>query len=456
MRGWGIVAIAVAAALAVAGLAAERIGPATPAAATAGTAASSIWICPHGGGRGWSATLALANPGPAAVRARITGLSAGPPDGSQTVTVEAGTEVLVPIEAVAEESATSVEVFGGWIAAGWMLVAGEPDVGMSAEACAPAAGSTWYTTEPSSESGERAMLVVANPFAAAAVFDVVLFSPDNPPLRDPDLSDLVLKGGRSMALPISRKIVGEAAVGAVVQAKVGRLAVGTLSVTQGGGVRGALGTTTPAATWYLPTAGGAGQSTLVTFVPDERGLRFGARLLSEREPQAAGDLVDAQQHGASTQVSPVITEGPSSIVVAAFGEGSIVAAQRAAGQSVDDAATGGTTAPWPTWVIVPTVVSETSVPAIVVANPGSAPVTVTLRLLPPEGEGAGAEVSFEIDPSMVAGAPSGFLEGSPQAAVLVEASGPVVAAGASTSGGRSGLTLFAISTGAVVPEDALG
>jgi hypothetical protein len=453
MKGWGIVSVVVAALLALGGVAADRLGPATPAPGSSGTTVSSVWVCPHGGGPEWEGIVALANPGVEPVRARITGLSASPADVSETVTVPPGGEVLQPVDTSATESATMVEAFGGWIAVGWLVRAADPDTGLSAEPCTSEVGATWYTTETSTEDGERAYLVVANPFAATAVFDVALFSPDNPPLRDPEWSDLVLKAGRSMALPISRKVVGGEAVGAVLRAKVGRVAVGTLGVTEGGGVRGVLGTMAPAPEWHLPTGAGAGQSSLITFVPEDRGLRFGARLLSDNGPQAAGDLVEAQQQGASTQVSPVITQGPASIVTTSLGEGTFVAAQRATGQSADDAATGGTTSPWSTWVVLPTVVDEPSFPGLVVANPGSEAVTVTLRLLPADGDGAVDEVSFELEPSTTAGAPRGFLEGSPQAAVLVSADGPVVTAGASSSAGVRGLSLYAISLGVAVPQE---
>lgn len=452
MKGWGLVAVVVAGGLALGGMAADRVGPATPSDGPVPSAVSSVWVCPHGGGEGWEGWIALANPGDAPVRARLSGLTSSPRNGSRSVTVPPGSEVLQPVEAGLPESATVVEVFGGWLAVGWLVRADDPDTGISAEPCSDAVGATWYTTESTSEDGERATLVVANPFAAPAVFDVVLFSPDNPPLRDPDWSDLVLRGGRSMALEISRKVVGEEAVAAVVQAKVGRIAVGTLGVTTDGGVRGVLGTMTPASTWYLPAGGGSGQSSLVTFVPEDQGVRFGARLLGEEGPQAAGDLVEAQQQGASTRVSPVVVQGPASIVAAASADRTFVTAQRAAGQSADDAATGGTAVAWPAWVVLPTVAVEPSFPGLVVSNPGAEIVTVTLRLLPPEGEGSPEEITFQVEPSSSGGAPEGFLERSPQAAVLVTADAPVIAAGASTSSGVRGLSWYAISLGVPVPS----
>jgi hypothetical protein len=193
---------------------------------------------------------------------------------------------------------------------------------------------------------------------------------------------------------------------------------------------------------------------LVTFVPGERSVRFGGTLLSQREPQAAGDLVEAQQPGSSAQVAPVITRGPSAIVLKTLGEEPLVAAQRAEGQSADDAATGGVVTPATTWVVLPTVADEPSFPGLVVVNPGAEPVTVTLRLLTQNGAPT-EEISFELDASATAGAPLSFLLHEPRAAVLVSATGPVVAAGASTSAGVRGLSLYAIAVGAPVPDGTL-
>ena len=454
MRGWGVLALVTAALVVGGGIAADRIGPAEPAPASAGEAPSWTWSCPHGGGPGWEGVVTLANPGGQPARARIAALSSSGSREVDVVTVPAGGEVLQPVPATRRESATFVEAFGSWLAVGWMVRAEDPDNGLSAEPCTPEAGTAWYTTETSTEDGEDAFLVIANPFAADAVFDVVLFSPDNPPLRDPDLTDLVLKGGRSMALTMSEKVVGEEAVGAFLQAKVGRVAVGTLGVTEGGGVRGVLGTMAPSTVWHLPTGAGAGQSTLVTLVPGDQGVRFGGTLLSEGEPQAAGDLVEAQQQGTSTQVAPVITRGPSSIVLKTLGDEPLVTAQRAEGQSADDAATGGIVTPATTWVVLPTVFDEPSFPGLVIANPGTESVTVTLRLLAPDGTAA-KEASFDLEPSATAGAPRSFFGDAPQAAVLVSGTGPLVAAGASTSSGVHGLSLYAIALAVAVPEGVL-
>jgi hypothetical protein len=452
MKAWGVLSVTVAALVVAGGVAAERIGSRAPADAPPGEAPSWIWTCPHGGGHRWKATVALANPGAQAVRARVTTLSADAAGDGRMVTVPAGEELLLSVPANVRERATFVEAFGGWLAVGWLVDAADPDRGVSAEPCTPEATDLWFTPGSSTDEGEELFLVIANPFAADAVFDVTLFSPDRPPLRDPDWTDLVLEGRRSVALPVSKKILGEAAVSAMVETKVGRVAVSTLGVTREGGVRGVLGATAPGTTSSLPAGGGTGQSTLVTFVPGESSLRYGVTRVSEDGPEAVGNLVDAQQAGASTATAPVVTTGPTTIVVATRGDGSLVGGQRATGPSADDAATGGLPPAAVAWVVLPTVWEEPSFPGLVVTNPGSEAVTVTLRLLPPGG-GASRSVSFDVGPSASASASKAFLGASPQAAVLVTATGPVLAAGASTSSGIRGLSRYAVAGGVPVPDD---
>jgi hypothetical protein len=92
--GRAVLAIVVGFAVIVGATAAERIGPAEPAAAVRGTAVSSVWLCPHGGGEGWDAAIALADPGPNPVDVRLTELGADAAGQPVTITVPAGHEVM--------------------------------------------------------------------------------------------------------------------------------------------------------------------------------------------------------------------------------------------------------------------------------------------------------------------------------------------------------------------------
>jgi hypothetical protein len=107
------------------------------------------------------------------------------------------------------------------------------------------------------------------------------------------------------------------------------------------------------------------------------------------------------------------------------------------------------------WLVPPTVRGTTAKPGLVLVNPGTEPVDVTLLLLPEGSTDPGQPVTLSIPGQRAVGAPAGFLVRDPLAAVLVRATGPIVALGASTSGGKDALTLYGLAAGVPVPAVAL-
>jgi hypothetical protein len=180
------------------------------------------------------------------------------------------------------------------------------------------------------------------------------------------------------------------------------------------------------------------------------------QLLSAVSPQGAGTAANTQQPGASTAVYPIISVGPSSVNVTSVGGVPFVAVLRARGQQHDDGATGGAAAPATAWVVTPTVDGGSAQPELVLVDPGPTAVRVTLQLLTPGSGPTGPPVTITVPAGRVAGAPKGFLEQADRAAVLVTADGPIVALGASTSGGAKGLDSYGLAFGVPVPMDALG
>jgi hypothetical protein len=457
-RSAGPIALLLAAVVVAGAASADRLGPAAADPAVPGRAASWVWVCPHGGGKGWSGTLALANPGSYPARARITALGEQAAARPISVRVAPGQELLRRIPAGSASDATYVEVFGGWLSAGWSVRAGDPAVGTGVEPCASSAGETWYAVDNVTERGEIAYLVIANPFAADAVFSVALFKPQGAPVRFSDLSELTLPAGRSMVLRLDRQVPGQASLAAQIDVRRGRVAAASLGITEGGGVRAALGNTATSTTWYLPTALGVGQSSVDVFVPDPTGAQIDGSILSAAKTRRTAPAIDARQNGQTDVGYPLTTQGPSMVVVRSSGGQPIVAALRSIGQSDDDAASGGAPTPALSWVVPPTVAlssirGQPSLPGLVVANPGNADVNVTLRVLPPE-DSSGRTISIVVPANSAVAAPKHFLASSPQASVLVTADGNVVALGASTSGGVEGLSLYGLAMGVPVPANA--
>jgi hypothetical protein len=452
-RGQGFVALALSALAGVGTIAAGRLGPVVPDMAPSPAVRSSEWLCAHGGGEGWTGTIAIANPGGDPLEARITSLDAEGAASPSVVEVPAGGQVLSSVAAGAPESATYVEVFGGWAAVGWLVRAGDPPDGLGAEPCAPGGARSWLTTGSGTERGESALLVVMNPYAVDAVFDVTIYQPDEPPYRDPEWTDIELKPGSSVALRLDKKVPGKDVVATLVEVKSGRVGVATLGISEGGGVRSVLGSTEAASSWFLGTAWGAAQSSVLLFVPGDDPVPFSATVSAADGPRAIADLSGTIQTGQSTRSYPITASGPSVVTVRTDDGSVVVASLRSEGQSQDDAATGVPMMPGRAWVVPPTVAGEPSYSGLIVANPGDVAATVVLR--PLTQDGPGSSTTFTLAPGAVLELPPGLLAAHPDASILILSDAPVLAMGASTSGGPSGLSLYGVAAGVPIPGWAL-
>jgi len=448
--GRGLAATAVLAALIAGGVGLQRAGPRAEPAAPPGSASSGWSVCPHGGGRGWTTTVFLANPGTSQATVRLTALGPRAPKPLLSRIVPAGTVSGVRVPSVQRDAATVVEWFGSRVVAGWTARAGGDDSGVAAESCGEA-GPTWFAPDGSTVRGEHTFLVVANPSAATAVFSVALFTNDLPPIRRSNWTNIELPGLRSTVLDVDRQAPNEAAVSAEVDVSSGRVAVSSLGVSDAGGVRSAAATPSLSDRAILPVAAGAGQSEIVVAVPGGSDVRFGATLISQRPPQAAGSLGAATQRGRSAKSYPVITNGPSSVDLLTQDAAPVAAALRSRG-AIDSAATGGTFEPASTWVVLPTVVGAVVHPGVVLVNPGARPANVLLHLLGAPGDQLPPDIAMTVAANSAALVPASFLHPIPRAAVLVRATGgEIVALGASTSLGPRGLDGYALALGVPIP-----
>ena len=449
-----MLAVAVLVVVVGGGIALQRgVGPRAPGQGPPSTTSSGAWFCPHGGGpKQWKATLFLANPGEGAVAVRVTSISAGKQRKPQAVTVPPQATVSVPVPAKGREASTFVEYFDGWVAASWVAQGGGGEIGVGAEPCAPATSPTWFAPDGTTEQGEDAYLVVMNPFAVDAVFDVVLLTPKRAPIRSSELTDHVLRPGKSVAFRLNAYDEGDPAVGAEVDVSLGRVAVSSLGITRDGGIRSVIGATQTGSRAYLPLGGGAGQSTVDLMVPGDAQLNFGATLRSGGSPVPAGGLTEASQNPTSAKPYPVTFSGPSSVDVVAQGDGSLAAALRSVGVGNDDGATGGSQAPAADWVVLPAIAGEPARPRIVLANPGSTTVTVTIHALVSAGDTPTPDATLTIPAGTVGQVPPGFLEGLHDSAIEIEAAGgDILALAASTSLGVKGLSTYALAMGVAVP-----
>jgi hypothetical protein len=455
-KGQGLVAVVTVAIVVIGGLVLDAVGARPPSPASPGVARSGTWLCPHGGGSGWQGDLTVANPGTEAVQVRVTPLGREGPGRPTLREVPSGTRIRVRLEPSEPGSATFVESFGGWVGAGWVVQGGDGDVGIGAEPCAPVGARRWLAAEGTTERGQEASVVVMNPYAADAVIDVALYSPTRAPVRDSELTDVVLRPGRSISIRSNDWLPGERVVAAEVVASVGRVAVASLGVGADGGIRSVLGSTVATDGASLPTVHAAGQGELVIFHPADRSVRFGATLLSRDPPEPAGGLTEQSQDAATARPYAVPIEGTGSVEVRTQDRARVAVALRVLGPGNDGAATGGAPAPATDWVVLPTVAGEPARPGLALVNPGNRAAQVELSLLAAEGDQVPAPVTVLVEPGSVATAPAGFLAAAPDAAVLVRSTQPVVALGASTSLGTKGRSVYGMSVGLTVPRGSLG
>jgi len=215
-------------------------------------------------------------------------------------------------------------------------------------------------------------------------------------------------------------------------------------VSDAGGVRSALASSTRSDAWIMPTGLGTGQSTLSIGVLGDSAVRFSGVLRTDANPRPASGLIDVRQVPASTAIYPIIATQASSVDVTA--EAPLVAALSAEGQGTDDAATGGTVATAPDWLVLPTTTDDPAHRTVVLVNPASSDAEIVVRLLGGSGQGP---TTLTVPAGRAVALPRDLWSAAPGAAVLVRAGGPVVALGVSASSGSD--DGYALAMGEPVP-----
>lgn len=443
--------VVLALALGAAAVAEREIGAREPGPGSPGVAPSGAWHCPHGGGpEGWEATLQVANPGtePATIRVRTLGPKR--PTDLQAFTVDPGAFLRIPVPADDRARASTVEWFEQWVAVGWVAHAGGEEGGVSAEPCAPAAGARWLLPDGSTETEQQDdYVVVMNPFARDAVFSLTLLSERNAPVRQSDLTNVELGPFRSVAIRLNDVVLGERTVSTLVEASVGRVVAATLGISRAGGIRAGLGYDgPPPQEAVLPGGADAGRTELVVMSVGTQRRGIAGDLLEKETEQPFVGLEDSAPPGESSRTFPASTEGPTSVTLTASGP-DLAPARRTFGVVSDQGSVGGAE-PASAWLVLPAVFGSPSHPRLVLANPGSGPVQVTLSYLSPGGAGP---VVMTIPARRTATAPKEFVESAPEGAVLaVASSGTFVPAAASYSRGREGFATYAVALGVPIPS----
>jgi hypothetical protein len=433
----------------------RELEPRTFDPGTDGAARSGAWLCPHGGGpQDWEVSLQIANPGPDPATVRVRSLGNGRPSEPEQIQVDPGSFVTVPVAADGRARSSMVEWFAQWVAVGWVAHAGGGEGGVASEPCAPSAGDRWFLPDASTEvEGNEEFVVVMNPFAREAVLSLTLLSERKEPVRQGELTDVVLKPYRSVVFHLNDVLLGERTVSTLLEVSVGRVAAATLAVSGTGGIRSALGYLgEPPPVLTFPGGADAGRTELLAMNGGSAGetgrVELAGEILGTEGIQPFAGLAEASLPPGSARTFPATTSGASAVRISVTGEDA-AAVRRTYGVVSDQAAITGAE-PAAAWIVLPAVAGLPAVPGLVLANPNSEPVVVTLSYLEP---GPTERIEVTVPPGATIQAPKAFRLLAPQVAVLAEASsGTFVPAAVSYSLGREGLAAFAASIAIPMPS----
>jgi hypothetical protein len=453
-KGQLLAALVVLAGAVAGGLYLDRSVGARPLeAGPAGRAPSGAWFCPHGGGpEDWQVWLQLANPGSEPVPVRVRSIAGSRPEAPADFTVAPGSTLVVPVPADARERSTTVEYFGGFVAAGWVSHAGGDEGGVAAEPCLPDTSSRWLLPDGATQENDDDYVIVMNPYATDAVISLTLLSERREPVRTEDWTNVTLKPFHAEAFRLNQKALGEDTVSTIVDVSVGRVAAATLGVSKIAGIRSVVGLPGAAPSQILPGGADAGRTDLVVMSTGLERAVLSGDLFDTETTQPLSALADAAPAGDSARTIALTTGTPSTIVVSAGGPG-VAFARRTFGVTSDQGSTTGARKAAAAWVLLTAVAGSPADPGIVLANPGDEPAIVTLSALPSEGAPPVEPVTVEVPPGRTVNAPKAFVAEAGSSSVLaVASSGTFVPTSASYSLGREGFATFAVSVGVPIPD----
>jgi uncharacterized protein DUF5719 len=451
VRGRALVALLAVAAVVVGAITLDGVQPKALGTAEPVGASSGSWFCPHGGGKGWHGELSLTNPSSTPVMTRVTDIGAKGSSAPRTVTVPASSSIRISMDSSSAESATQVEYFDGWVAVAWSSIAGGGDSGIAAEGCEPTLSRTWFVPDGTTVRGETGWIVVMNPAAADAIFAIRLLT-EQGVTQPPPWSDLVLRPGRSAAFDIAQYSLDKRTVSAVVQAKIGRVAVASVGVSAQGGVRAADGIPALMHSFTLPGGPDAGRTDLVVANPGSGKATYHGTLDRTDGSQAIGQLNGESLRSGQATTYEITTNQTATIQFTATSNTGVAVARRTVGPQGDAGAIVGGT-PATAWVIPAGTTSSNGVWKLSLANPGTAPAQVHLQLLDAKGPTSAAQTvkipagrTVLIGVSLTKPAPEG-------AVVAVATSGTFVPMATSFTRDVSG---YATSMGEPVPTQWVG
>jgi len=427
--------------VAASGITLDRVmGARAAAPGQPGAGRTGSWFCPHGGSKGWRGWVVITNPGEEPVSIRVTSFEEAGIRRIESLSVPANHQVYRRVFAGHPAASTQIEYFGGWVGAAAVLRSERTRGPAAAERCVNAPHRSQLLPDQLTGPGQTAFIVVMNPFATDAAFDVVIRT-EKREVRPKPFSPFVLEGRRSVAFRVNDYLLqapGEHTVAAHIVSRIGRVIAGGLGVSEGR-IRAEAGIWPSGPRSVVPAGGNVGTVGLLLINTQSAP----ADLLVVSEGPSSQEVI-AGPAGISVPPESVRTvelpEMPNAgVVVRATDDRRVAVALRLSG-SGGDGATVASGVPARSWLVMPTLPPAGGKAFLILENPGRSLVRVSVRLIGHGGVVAASEVeSFVVGAGRIIQVPLRPVVGRPPvSAVVTSEDGTIVAASASYSGSGSG------------------
>lgn len=427
-----------------------RAGTSPPPPAPSGDAvATGAWFCPHGGGSGWTGWIAIANPGTSPVRVRVTTFGHSGVTAIRTFSVGASREVYRAVPAGDPASSTEVEYFGGWVAAGAVIRSSGASPDIAAERCVAGLGGSWSMPDATTAAGEQASIVVVNPYASPAEFDVVIRTNGPRTIRPGALTPVVLKPHTATAVAVAPWALEgpkEDTVTVQIVPQVGSVVAGSVVVSPDG-VRAEAGIPVASTRWIVPASGYATPARLEVLNP---GTARAVLTVVAEGPDGANTIPAATGVPIAAGSARTFDVGavPDAGMIVTSGRTPVVVALRVAGPNGGLGVLTGWTGTARRWMVPPALPSTGGTARLVLQNPGPEAASVRIAWIGPSGIVRSKTVTVRVPPGRTIAVIAPPQDTVPLFALVTATHGSIVA-------GETGQALasagFAATSGIPVP-----
>ena len=416
----------------------QELGPRAAASGSPEGLTTGAWFCPHGGGPGLRAWVVITNPGLERASIRMTTLTSLGEEAVRSFSLGPGRQTFREVRGDDASAATEVEYFGGQVGASALLQSGTPGGGVAAEACVAGPQREWFLPDERTTEGENAYLVVMNPFAESASFDIELLT-EGRIVRPAALTPFALGPRSSTAIHVNDHALlfeAEATISARVILRIGRVIVGSTIVTDGG-IRAEAGVSLSSDQWIFPAAGYAEPMEVVVMDTGEATTEMTVASQSANAQRLVSGPEGLSVAGGGVGTFQIDGLPDAGAVVQSSNQTPFVSLLRLSGPNGDVANLTGASSSASVWLVMPSVPPSGGTQFVVLENPGRVDALVSFTVIGARGGAALAAVTVPAGRTVtIALAPT---VGKRAVSVLVRASeGTIVAASVSYSSGGKG------------------